>query len=171
MPKGTGFTLIELITSVAIIGIITAIATPSFNNLVIRTHLERTTSDFVQSLALARTKAAYLHTKVAVIPEGAEWGNGWTVYEDINSDGKINQNETVFFRHGPINNSLQIHAGGTIANYIAYIPNGYTARRNNAYLMDSLFFCAPGAKTFNKKLIINFSGRVRIEDIADSCAN
>ena len=170
MPKGTGFTFIEFIISAAIVSVITVIAIPSFSNLVSRTRLDCATSDFLQSLALARSKAAYLNTKVAVIPEGANWDSGWTVYEDINSDGKVDQNETVFLRHGPLNNGLQIRAGKTIATYIAYLPNGYTARKNNALLMDTIVFCTPRANILSKKLTINFSGRVRTEEITNTCS-
>src|SRR6185436_2230148 len=104
--KGNGFTFIELIISVAIAGTIAAIAIPSFSNLVNRNRLDCAASDFLHSLALARSKAAYLKTKVAVIPDGTKWDSGWTVYEDTNSDGKIDQNETVFLRHGPISLGL-----------------------------------------------------------------
>lgn len=171
MPKGSGFTVIELIIAVAVVSILTAVAIPQFSNLASRTRLDSTVSDFSHSLALARSKAAYRNSKVAVIPAGATWNSGWTVYEDINSDGKLNQNETVFFQHGPVERSLQISEGTTIAHYISYLPNGYTARKNNAYLMDSLLFCAHGTNILSRKLIINYSGRVRMEDTPAPCPN
>lgn len=52
-----GFTLFELITVVALIGIITLMASPMYSNLAVNQNIEESTSDLISVLNRARSKA------------------------------------------------------------------------------------------------------------------
>lgn len=53
-----GFTLIELMVTIAIMVIIATMAAPSFNNIILKQNLNKSTRDLVIVLQKARSKAA-----------------------------------------------------------------------------------------------------------------
>lgn len=92
-----GFTLIELMTVVAIIGILAGLAAYSMRGMMTRAGLTNAASDFVSGLNMARSRAVATNSNVwfLVFPnlDGVAAGgevsgpNGaWVVYEDRNGD-------------------------------------------------------------------------------------
>ncbi|MDO7675014.1 MAG: GspH/FimT family pseudopilin [Reinekea forsetii] len=90
-----GFTLLELMVTVIILGIITAFAAPSFNNLMRDTRIDANTSKVRSALTYARSEAVNLSSTVTVCSstdyqscDGDEnWASGWIVFLDLNGDG------------------------------------------------------------------------------------
>jgi type IV fimbrial biogenesis protein FimT len=77
--RATGFTVIELVMSVAVLAIITAFAIPSLTNLTLDTGLKTAAIDVYNTMIYARSEAIKRNATVDVIPTGGNWKNGWTV--------------------------------------------------------------------------------------------
>ena len=76
--RNAGFTLVELITVVAIVGVLAALAGPSFTEMIARQRLRTGAFDLVGDLMLARSEAIKRGVNVTVTP-GTTWAMGWTV--------------------------------------------------------------------------------------------
>jgi type IV fimbrial biogenesis protein FimT len=74
-----GFTIVELLIVIVIVGIIAAIAAPGMNDLVASTSVRTAASDFYAALATARSEAIKRRTNMSVKPVSSDWKNGWTV--------------------------------------------------------------------------------------------
>ena len=74
-----GFTIIELITSVAVLAIIIAFAVPGLTNLLLDTGLKKAAIEVVTTMSYARSEAIKRNATVDIIPTGGNWKNGWTV--------------------------------------------------------------------------------------------
>jgi type IV fimbrial biogenesis protein FimT len=74
-----GFTIIELMTVVTILGIFAALAAPSMADLLASTAIKGAQSDFYSSLIAARSEAIKRRANATVAPVGADWTTGWTV--------------------------------------------------------------------------------------------
>jgi type IV fimbrial biogenesis protein FimT len=114
-----GFTLIEVMVSLAILGILAALAAPSFSDSIKRYRVKAIKDDLIASMQLARVEAIRRGKPVVLIRELASssctaqlldsdtWSCGWRIVEDANSNGTISTAER--------NNPIQITT----------IPQGY----------------------------------------------
>ncbi|MDR7015992.1 GspH/FimT family pseudopilin [Acinetobacter sp. 3657] len=66
MGKGRGFTLIELMVTIAILAIVAMMAVPSFGNMVARQKLNAATRELTLAINQAKSQAALMKTTVAV---------------------------------------------------------------------------------------------------------
>ena len=66
MSGSRGFTLIELMVTIAVIAILAMIAAPSMSNMLAKQRLNSTTNDLVTALSTGRSQAALLRREVTV---------------------------------------------------------------------------------------------------------
>lgn len=79
IPRSGGFTVIEMLIVVAILGILSAIAAPSMKSMLKTTRVRTVASDFYAALLKARSESIKRRVAVTVAPVGAAWTTGWTV--------------------------------------------------------------------------------------------
>jgi type IV fimbrial biogenesis protein FimT len=74
-----GFTLIELMVTVAVLAVMASLAAPSFRELLAAQRVRTTAYNIVGDLVLARSEAVKRGENVMVTPVSAAWSNGWSV--------------------------------------------------------------------------------------------
>ena len=82
MQRVRGFTLIELMIAVALLGIIASLAAPSMANFAIRQRVSSQANEMMLSLAFARAEAIKRNAQIRLLPvtNSAEgWQDGWCV--------------------------------------------------------------------------------------------
>jgi type IV fimbrial biogenesis protein FimT len=84
-----GFTLPELLTVVAILATLSALAAPSFSGLVGTMRSRSASSDLFASLVRARSEAVKRNSEVTLTPTGGRWQAGWTIPNPANSGAAI----------------------------------------------------------------------------------
>jgi type IV fimbrial biogenesis protein FimT len=92
----SGFTLIELMVTIALAAIILTQAVPSFNSLVQNNRLISQKNEFISTLNLARSEALKRGTRVTVCAstdqatcDTADWEQGWIVFSDRDADSVL----------------------------------------------------------------------------------
>lgn len=106
-----GFSLIELMTVLGILGVIMLVAFPSFNDMVHGQRLKTQANDTLAAIVYAKSQALKIRSEVTVCAmktnvdnqcgtNGIEWANGWIVFIDDNSDGVVSNGETILKSRG-----------------------------------------------------------------------
>ncbi len=89
-----GFTLVELVVTIAIVGILASVAIPSFSSSIATTRARSVATDLYMSLVKARSEAVKRNTAVIVGPSESGWNKGWTVYP-ANAEDKVLENHSI----------------------------------------------------------------------------
>lgn len=85
-----GFTLGELLMVLAITGILTALAAPSFSQFIENQRMKSMASDLNASLTLTRSEAIKRNTNVTMSPTTAgAWQSGWQIADPTNAGANI----------------------------------------------------------------------------------
>ena len=115
--RGSGFTLIELMITITILGILTSIALPAFSGFIAEQRIKTASFDVVSTLMLARSEAIKRNTNVTVTPVGGKWADGWSVTTTVGGATTTISQQTAYKKltvNGPAN--LSYNTGGRLAS-------------------------------------------------------
>ena len=95
-----GFTLLELLTAVAILGLLLAVAAPSFSGFSINQRVRSVSFDLTSDLILARSEALKRAANVRIEPKDGGWENGWLVRtvagaEELNERNEVGRHVSI----------------------------------------------------------------------------
>lgn len=88
MTRNKGFTLVELMVTVAIAAILLGVAMPAFQSMSRNNAVRATTNDLISSINLARQQSMSMRTGVTVSPASGGWDDGWELTFDDAAAGE-----------------------------------------------------------------------------------
>jgi type IV fimbrial biogenesis protein FimT len=82
--RPAGFTLIEALVVVGVIGVLTVAVAPSFSELVANHRTKNAATDLYVALTKARSEAVKRNASVTVSPNAGGWQAGWQIVDAAN---------------------------------------------------------------------------------------
>ncbi len=122
-----GFTLVEMMLTVSVLGILIAIAAPSFTDMIEQNQMTTTANDLLASLLVARSEAIKRDTPIKV----RKWNNsgGWSKGWKVRIQG-VSGTAGELLRHFTTHSDITIVAQGTVGS-LRYLANGRGVRNNS----------------------------------------
>lgn len=167
--KIQGFTLLELMITLAIAAIITTIGLPSFTGLMRDSRMTTNVNDFLTALSYARSEAATRNVDVIVQSKSGinlDWKQGWDIYIDVNSNNIVDAGE-LLKTHIALPTGYTLTANVTSLNtQIVYEPSGL----RNTIVGGSIYLCLDNDVNTARAVVINPLGRARVDSSVGVCS-
>lgn len=167
-----GFTLIELIVVLSIAAIISALAAPSFAEMIRNHRLTTQANDILSQLYYARSEAIRRGVQVSIRSTSninSDWTSGWQIFADADADGQFDNGTDVLLRvREPLDGNYTLTSGNNYQTWLAYVPSGYPA--SSAGLGNDTFtLCAGNDASRARAITVNNTGRASISDQVAAC--
>ncbi|MCK5872344.1 MAG: GspH/FimT family pseudopilin [Methylococcales bacterium] len=164
--KYNGFTIIELLITVSILGILTSMGLPSFMGTINSTRLTTKANELVAALNFTRSEAIKRNTLVYIANtegSGQKWEGGWVIFVDMNGNKAFDRNTDTLLKEYPaLESSYTLRTGGNIKHWLAYKPTGLY-KTSTGRLNDSFSLCTMNKdKNSSRKITLNSIGRTRV---------
>jgi type IV fimbrial biogenesis protein FimT len=174
--KTNGFTLIELLVVLTLVGVILAIAAPSFMNIIASNRVASAANEIITVLNLGKNEAIRSGENVVLCKRATndscdtantgDWSNGWVLFQDTNDNQSVNDGERIIRVQSDIETSLDLAYKGNygVKNLIFFKPNGSLGSKGH--------FCLRNNQddTKSRAVVIHDLGRFRIDEQAYDCS-
>ncbi len=164
------FTIIELLITVTIAGILMAIAMPSFKNMVSGDRLNSYRNLLYTDIILARSKAVESNGKVFICASsdgstcGGNFKDGWIILQDTDSDETATAADTVIKIQQAIDGDIKFQLDTATLSTITIDGRGFTPDSSGV-----ISVCDDRGNDFAKTLSISKTGRPSRRGAAPSC--
>ena len=165
--RNKGYSLIELLVTVAILGILISVALPNFQDTIESNVTNSQAKLFITTLNLARSEAIKRGTNVGICPsndgidcDAASWSTGWIVFVDVNGDadgatGSIDAGDIIIRVFDALGASSVLTL---TTNFMEYNSRGFSATAG----VQTMLLCPATGNAANARSVeIGLSGRGR----------
>jgi len=155
--KHLGFTMMQLLVTVALIGIISSIAMPSLTGLLVSNKLTAYANQLVTGLNVARSEAVKRNTRVTLRKKGdSGYESGWNIFLDTNGNNTFESGtDTLIKTFEAFPSGYTLIGNNVIVNFIAYQADG------TSNVSGSFAVCYAGHIVGAKLVTVNTVGRIR----------
>jgi type IV fimbrial biogenesis protein FimT len=170
-PRGVvaGFTLLEALVVLSIVGVLLGLAVPSLTKLFAKHQLQAQAQGLLDSLLLARSEALRRQQPVTVCPgttqgcdsEGA-WSQGWLVFVDAKHNAQRDEGEALIETRESMPTKVQMGLNTTVKAYFSYGPEGRSRSTTGAFMAGTWRFCRMDL-TEGWQVVSNALGKPRLE--------
>lgn len=165
-----GFTLLEALVVLALLGILATMAAPAMSDLRARQQLQAQAEGLLDSLVLARSEALRRQQRVSLCAKASDstcdanghWQQGWLVFVDANNNALHDEGEVLIEAHAPLPAAVQLGVTNTVKAYFSYGAEGRSISTNGAFMAGTWRFCQ-AASSLGWQVISNSLGKPRIE--------
>jgi type IV fimbrial biogenesis protein FimT len=190
MRAHSGFTLLELLVTIVIGGILLAVGLPSMNRFALKSAESKAATELLSALAQARSEAVARNGTVTICRRdfystdafprcaaaGGSWAQGWIVYQD--ADGTYDGTEpdagtdivAVFDPVGETSptgdgDAFQVVASLTFPSHMQFLPSGRAGE------IARFTVCESTGRLTARQLDVEMSGRVSTSELTTAATH
>lgn len=165
-----GFTLVELMVVIAVIGVVAALAAPTFSSVANSVRLTTSLNALLSSLMLTRSEAIKRNSRAVVCKSATGsacassggWEQGWIVFHDANNNAALDADESVISRQQALPGLVHLRGNAPVVSYVSYTSTGAAGYTSGAFQAGTLTVCIQSESSGDaRQLVISSSGRPR----------
>ena len=169
LEHSPGFTLMELMVTIAIAGILLGVAIPSFTSIISSNRLTTYANDLVTALNFARSEAIKRGVRITLCKStngnsctaGDDWSQGWIIFTDQNNNATYDSaTETLLRVQANSANAITMVGNTNVANYISYMATGQSKLIGGAFQAGTIKICDNRTGNVGINLVINSVARI-----------
>jgi len=151
-----GFTIIELMIVVGIVGMLAVVGMPEMRDMVVSNRMKTLSLDLYTSLALARSEAIKRNAgNISMVAATGGWQNGWTVCVDTSANGVCDAGEVVVTTADAVDRSITL-TGPTGPALVTFNRDGRLATAAASF---RIIYTANNSRTPMRCVELSVSGR------------
>ncbi|PLY41266.1 type-4 fimbrial pilin related signal peptide protein [Janthinobacterium sp. ROICE36] len=168
--------MLELLAVLAMAALLAAAAMPGLQQVLARQQLRAAATDLFSAIELTRAQAMARGQRVLLMPAGlggTDWGTGWLVFIDRNTDLAFDDGDELLFRQAPLPAGITAQfafSSATAPFYIAYNGAGRSCSASNSLAARWGTLSLTLGKQV-RHIKINMLGRVRVCDPQQQATN
>ena len=168
--KHTGFTLIELMVTIAVLAILMTIAIPSFQNMVLNNRIVAQANQLITALNYARSEAVKRAAPATVCSTNGgtacagsmNWSTGWLVFADANENGAVDGGEAVLRVWPTLSTGNTLNTGKDLR--VTFAASGFATGFNDTFRL-----CDKRGAAEARSIVINSMGRSYVQKGTTAC--
>lgn len=161
MEKNSGFTLLELVVTLTLISLVTAIGIPSMRVFIQNDRLVTQINTMVGHLSYARSEAVTRHQRVVLCASSnlsscssTNWADGWILFVDSDDSSDYTTDENMLRQQQALTNGMTLTS--SIGSVVTYDERGFAPNSIGTFSL-----CDDRRETEMKSISISATGRVR----------
>ena len=176
--NSSGFTAIETMITIGIVGILFTLGSPNFKAIAANTKIKTQVSDFHIAILQTRNEAITRGHRVtlcksndgAACTTSGHWNQGWILFTDnITQDANITAGEVVLTTHAALSSGNSLIGNYQVSNYISYTGSGLSSRTSGSFQNGTIALCDYRGAGEGRQIVINTAGRPRVARPARNC--
>ena len=171
-----GYTLVEMMITVAIAGILLAAAVPAFNMLYSKNVSIAYANDLTSAFFHAQNEAVERNIQVTIKPKTVTpgnnlWQNGWDIFEDKDGDMTQDGGDELISTYTPSSSNYTLNAENSAYNSsLAFNSSGQPVDSSGALTSGSFRICSPSSDTaLSRTISFTFSGNIAVSKGSSAC--
>ena len=163
LKSAPGFTLVELLTTLAIVGIASAVGIPMLSQFADDAAVSTQTDVLMQSLNYVRSEAVKRNARVtmcrstdastcAATAVDAEWRGGWIVFVDDGVAAVRESTDTILRVQGTLSGKGKLIGSGNVSDYVSYTSNGQLRLADGSAQTGTFSSCSSNGKGKRRKV-------------------
>jgi len=156
-----GFSLIELLMGLTIVGIVLHLISPAFATLTESMHREEAAKSIIHGIRSARTLAITHHQTVVIHGIDGDWGRGWRIIFDLSGKGADDPDNPLVTEH---TNASGVRMVGNwwFRRGIRLDRLGMLHAPSKSFNAGTLYLCDASEPLSRLQVVVAPSGRTRL---------
>lgn len=171
--RAAGFTLIETMITVAVVGVMSSVAAPSLNDFLKNSALRGQAFDLMSSITMARSEASKRGSRVILCrsadPTAAtptcggtdkDWSTGWLLFVDEDGGNTFDLGTDILLGTGdPAATQTTVRSNDDGNNYLVFGPDGTLQEDGVARYA----LCDDRGEEYGKEITVTLVGRASLD--------